>query len=78
MDFSHELISWYQRNGRDLPWRQTRDPYAIWVSEIILQQTRVVQGMAYYLRFMERFPDVVSLASASGDEVLKMWQGVGH
>ena len=67
MDFAHELISWYQRNGRDLPWRQTRDPYAIWVSEIILQQTRVVQGMAYYLRFMERFPDVVSLASASED-----------
>ena len=78
MDFSHELISWYQRNGRDLPWRQTRDPYAIWVSEIILQQTRVVQGMAYYLRFMERFPDVVSLASASEDEVLKMWQGLGY
>ena len=78
MDFSHELISWYQRNGRDLPWRQTRDPYAIWVSEIILQQTRVVQGMAYYLRFMERFPDVASLASASEDEVLKMWQGLGY
>lgn len=75
---SDTLIDWYARHGRDLPWRQTRDPYRIWLSEVILQQTRVAQGMAYYLRFAERFPDVRSLASASEDEVLKLWQGLGY
>lgn len=72
------LLDWYARCGRDLPWRQTRDPYRIWLSEVILQQTRVAQGMAYYLRFTERFPDVVALAAASEDEVLKLWQGLGY
>ncbi len=78
MEFAHKLIAWYQENGRELPWRMTKDPYKIWVSEIILQQTRVVQGMDYYRRFIERFPDVAALANASEDEVLKLWQGLGY
>ena len=72
------LLDWYAREGRDLPWRRTRDPYRIWLSEVILQQTRVAQGMEYYLRFTERFPDVASLAAAPADEVLKLWQGLGY
>ncbi len=72
------LLDWYRRSRRDLPWRQTDDPYRVWVSEIILQQTRVAQGTAYYLRFLERFPDVESLAAASPDEVLKVWEGLGY
>ncbi|MCF0198407.1 MAG: A/G-specific adenine glycosylase [Bacteroidaceae bacterium] len=72
------LIRWYERNGRQLPWRQTRDPYKIWISEIILQQTRVQQGMDYFLRFTERFPDVFSLAKAAPDEVMRLWQGLGY
>ncbi|WP_418991919.1 A/G-specific adenine glycosylase [Alistipes sp.] len=72
------LLDWYARRGRDLPWRRTRDPYRIWLSEVILQQTRVAQGMAYYFRFTERFPDVRSLAAAGEDEVLKLWQGLGY
>ncbi|MEG0789306.1 MAG: A/G-specific adenine glycosylase [Alistipes sp.] len=72
------LEEWYAQNGRDLPWRQTKDPYRIWLSEIILQQTRVVQGRDYYLRFLARFPDVATLARASEDEVLKLWQGLGY
>ena len=72
------LFEWYARNGRDLPWRRTRDPYRIWLSEVILQQTRVAQGTGYYLRFTERFPDVGALAAASEDEVLKLWQGLGY
>lgn len=76
--FSSSLISWYQKNHRDLPWRETTDPYAIWLSEIILQQTRVKQGLPYYLRFMERFPTVFDLANAPEDEVLRLWQGLGY
>lgn len=76
--FSDTLIAWYQRNKRDLPWRQTSDPYAIWLSEIILQQTQVAQGLAYYLRFLSAFPSVLQLAEASEDEVLKLWQGLGY
>lgn len=72
------LLDWYAENGRDLPWRKTRDPYKIWVSEIILQQTRVAQGLAYYRRFMDRFPDVQALAAAPEDEVMKYWQGLGY
>lgn len=72
------LLDWYAREGRDLPWRRTCDPYRIWLSEVILQQTRVAQGMDYYLRFTERFPDVRALAAASEDEVLKLWQGLGY
>lgn len=72
------LLAWYDREGRDLPWRRTRDPYRIWLSEVILQQTRVAQGMAYYERFTERYPDIASLAAAPEDEVLKLWQGLGY
>lgn len=72
------LIEWYRLNGRTLPWRETRDPYRIWLSEVILQQTRVQQGLAYYERFTERFPTVTALAAASEDEVLKLWQGLGY
>jgi A/G-specific adenine glycosylase len=72
------LISWYLENKRDLPWRNTKDPYKIWISEIILQQTRVDQGLSYYLRFVDRFPDVFELAGADEDEVLKYWQGLGY
>ena len=76
--FSDTLLQWYDTYGRDLPWRRTRDPYAIWLSEIILQQTRIAQGLAYWERFMERFPDVQSLAAASEDEVLRLWEGLGY
>lgn len=76
--FSESLIRWYELHRRELPWRETKDPYRIWISEIILQQTRVAQGYAYYCRFIERFPDVCSLAEAHEDEVMKMWQGLGY
>lgn len=72
------LKEWYRINKRDLPWRHTRDPYFIWVSEVVLQQTRVVQGVNYYERFITRFPDVQSLAQAEEEEVLKLWQGLGY
>lgn len=78
MNISESLVNWYLQNARDLPWRQGRDPYRIWISEVILQQTRVAQGIAYYNRFIEAFPDVFTLASASEDEVLKLWQGLGY
>ena len=77
-NFTITLLQWYEENGRDLPWRRTTDPYAIWLSEIILQQTRIQQGMAYWERFMERFPTVNSLAAATEDEVLRLWQGLGY
>ena len=72
------LLSWYAKNKRDLPWRQTKNPYLIWLSEIILQQTRVAQGLSYYMRFSERFPSPRVLAEASEDEVLRYWQGLGY
>ena len=72
------LIEWYQKNKRELPWRETTNPYLIWISEIILQQTRVAQGLDYYLRFINRFPDVKSLAKTDEDEVLTYWQGLGY
>ncbi|MDD4490604.1 MAG: A/G-specific adenine glycosylase, partial [Paludibacter sp.] len=75
---SATFIQWYEQHKRDLPWRDTDDPYKIWISEIILQQTRVNQGLDYYYRFIERFPDIQSLAAASEDEVLKYWQGLGY
>lgn len=77
-DFSGRLAQWYASNQRHLPWRETSDPYAIWLSEIILQQTRVDQGMAYYQRFINQWPDVFSLAEATEQEVLKLWQGLGY
>jgi len=76
--FSQKLIQWYHRHHRDLPWRRTTDPYKIWLSEIILQQTRVVQGMPYYLRFVENYPTVQSLARADEQDVLRLWQGLGY
>lgn len=78
MDFSKCIIQWYRMNKRDLPWRHTIDPYRIWVSEIILQQTRVEQGSAYYHRFIDRFPDIETLSNAEEDEVMKVWQGLGY
>ena len=78
MNTAKEIIDWFETNGRDLPWRETKDPYKIWISEVILQQTRIVQGISYYYRFIERFPDVKSLATADLDEVLKYWEGLGY
>lgn len=76
--FSTIIINWYHANKRDLPWRNTQDAYKIWLSEIILQQTRVNQGLSYYNRFVERFPDVKKLAEAKENEILKLWQGLGY
>ena len=78
MDFAKKLILWYLQNKRDLPWRNTNNPYLVWLSEIILQQTRVAQGMSYYLKFTETFPTVFDLAKADESKVLKMWQGLGY
>ena len=76
--FSKNIIQWYHLNKRDLPWRNTNDPYKIWVSEIILQQTRVLQGLPYYERFIATFPSVHDLAKAPIDQVLRLWQGLGY
>lgn len=76
--FSAVIIRWFREYGRDLPWRETKDPYAIWLSEIILQQTRIAQGWEYWERFMKTYPKVEDLAAASEDDVLKLWQGLGY
>ncbi len=78
MSFSNKILLWYAKNKRELPWRSTRDPYKIWLSEIMLQQTRVAQGTPYYLKFIENFPKVEDLANASEEQVLKLWQGLGY
>ena len=78
MAISKLLLKWYEKEGRDLPWRTSRDPYKIWVSEIILQQTRITQGTRYYHKFTERFPDVKSLAGSDITTVLNIWQGLGY
>jgi A/G-specific adenine glycosylase len=78
MGFSEKLITWYHQNKRDLPWRNTTDPYHIWLSEIILQQTRVDQGLSYYNKFIEKYPTVHSLAQSSEKDVLNLWQGLGY
>ena len=75
---SDKLIDWYKVNKRDLPWRNINDPYKIWLSEIILQQTQVIQGLNYYLKFVESFPTVTDLANASEDLVMRLWQGLGY
>jgi A/G-specific adenine glycosylase len=75
---SKKLIKWYNQNARDLPWRNSSDPYKIWLSEIILQQTRVAQGLPYYLKFVEAFPTVFDLAKAPEQKILKLWQGLGY
>lgn len=76
--FSNTLLQWYSAHKRDLPWRDTKDPYRIWLSEIILQQTRIDQGLSYYYKFIELFPTVFDLAKAEQDDVLKAWQGLGY
>lgn len=78
MDFGAIIMSWYLKNKRDLPWRKTQDPYRIWLSEIILQQTRVQQGLPYYFSFIKKYPDVKRLALAPEDDILKLWQGLGY
>ena len=76
--FSTKLLGWYALHKRALPWRQTKDPYVVWLSEIMLQQTRVAQGLPYFERFWNNFPTVHDLAKASEDAVLKRWQGLGY
>lgn len=78
MAFDQILLNWYRKNKRDLPWRGSRDPYKIWLSEVMLQQTRVEQGLPYYLAFTREFPEVTDLAAASEDKVMKFWQGLGY
>ncbi len=78
MKLTSGLLKWYEKHQRDLPWRGTKDAYKVWVSEVILQQTRIEQGTDYFLRFMHAFPDVYALAGATEDEVLRMWQGLGY
>jgi len=78
MLFSEKILLWYANNKRDLPWRSTYNPYNIWLSEIMLQQTRVAQGIPYYLKFIEHFPLVQDLANANEEKVLKLWQGLGY
>jgi A/G-specific adenine glycosylase len=78
LGFRRKLLDWYGRNARDLPWRATRDPYRIWISEIMLQQTRVAAVIPYYTRFLDRFPNVASLARASEDDLLTAWSGLGY
>jgi A/G-specific adenine glycosylase len=76
--FSNTLLKWFEIEKRDLPWKLTNDPYKIWISEIVLQQTRVDQGTSYYLKFIKKFPTIQSLANAQEDDVLKMWEGLGY
>ena len=78
MNFNNELLQWYKTNKRELPWRGVSDAYVIWLSEIILQQTRVEQGLPYFCRFLEKYPDVSSFAAADEHEILKLWQGLGY
>lgn len=78
VDFSKKIVEWYQSHHRNLPWRNTPDPYKIWLSEIILQQTRVAQGLPYYQRFVKRYPTIKSLAGAKERDVLRLWQGLGY
>lgn len=78
MSFQNEIVKWYKLNKRDLPWRNTTDAYVIWLSEIILQQTRVEQGLPYFNKFLENFPTVVDFANATETQVLKLWQGLGY
>lgn len=78
MHFSETIISWYEKNKRNLPWRETNDPFKIWLSEIIMQQTRIEQGEDYYQKFIERFDNIKMFAEASEEEVLKLWQGLGY
>ena len=76
--FSSQLLRWYQKNARTLPWRETRDPYKIWISEVMLQQTTVKAVIPYYLRWIKEFHDVLRLAKAPQQKVLRFWQGLGY
>jgi len=76
--FRKQLLAWFRQFQRDLPWRHTRDPYCVWLSEIMLQQTRVAAVIPYYERFLERFPNVQALAAAPEEEVLRVWSGLGY
>ena len=78
MDFSKDILKWYFDKQRDFPWRMTKNPYKIWLSEIILQQTRTSQGLNYYIKFTDTFPKIKDLAEAKEEEVLKLWQGLGY
>ena len=78
MSLENQLLKWYLINKRDLPWRKNKDPYSVWISEIILQQTRVSQGTQYYNNFMKRFPNIEELSISKESEVLKVWQGLGY
>lgn len=78
MNFSNHILHWYQNEGRDFPWRRTKSPFKVWLSEIILQQTRTSQGLNYYLKFIESFPSIKDLAEANEEDVLKLWQGLGY
>ncbi|WP_423128320.1 A/G-specific adenine glycosylase [Gaoshiqia sp. Z1-71] len=78
LDFGPDLLRWYKQNKRPLPWRETRDPYRVWLSEIIMQQTRIDQGLAYYRKFVENFPALTDFAMADEDTILKLWQGLGY
>ena len=78
LEFNNILLQWYAKNKRDLPWRSTKNPYKVWLSEIILQQTRVNQGLSYYLNFIEKYPKVEDLAAATEENILKLWQGLGY
>ena len=76
--FSNKLIDWYNQNNRDLPWRKTKNPYKIWVSEIILQQTRIQFGTEYYNRFLKKYPNVKKLANSSDRDLMNIWEGLGY
>ena len=78
MNFTSQIDNWYSKNKRDLPWRKNKDPYSVWLSEIILQQTKIQQGLPYYTKFIEKYPDVFSLAAANEQDILKLWEGLGY
>ena len=78
MNFSSKLYIWYKKNKRELPWRKTKDPYKIWISEVILQQTRVRQGIPYYLKILKKYPSLKDLSLANEEEILFLWQGLGY
>ena len=78
MNFTTQIDNWYSKNKRDLPWRKNKDPYSVWLSEIILQQTKVQQGLSYYLKFIHHYPDVISLSKANEQDILKLWEGLGY
>ena len=78
MNFAHAILNWYSINKRDLPWRTTTNPYSVWLSEVILQQTRITQGLPYYLRFINKYPTINCLSKANENDILLLWQGLGY